>query len=106
MAGCRGIKRVPAFSEYVSDPAHPVPYTQDVHYIRTRDYMTDDQRFASRRADVLTFETDTFTSNLTSGGPITVDLRVSITGSDADFVVKVIDVFPGRFPLCGYAAAK
>lgn len=85
------------FSEYVSDPAHPVPYTQDVHYIRTRDYMTDDQRFASRRADVLTFETDTLTDNLTIGGPVTVDLRVSITGSDADFVVKVIDVFPDDF---------
>lgn len=85
------------FSEYVSDPAHPVPYTQDVHYIRTRDYMTDDQRFASRRADVLTFETDTLAESLTIGGPVTVDLRVSITGSDADFVVKVIDVFPDDF---------
>jgi putative CocE/NonD family hydrolase len=85
------------FSEYVSDPAHPVPYTQDVHYIRTRDYMTDDQRFASRRADVLTFETDTLTEDLTIGGTITADLRVNITGSDADFVIKVIDVFPDDF---------
>lgn len=85
------------FSEYVSDPAHPVPYTQDVHYIRTRDYMTDDQRFASRRTDVLTFETDTLTADLTIAGPVTADLRVSITGSDADFVVKVIDVFPDDF---------
>lgn len=85
------------FSEYVSDPAHPVPYTQEVHYIRTRDYMTDDQRFASRRTDVLTFETDTLTEDLTIAGPVTADLRVSITGSDADFVVKVIDVFPDDF---------
>lgn len=85
------------FCEYVSDPAHPVPYTQDVHYIRTRDYMTDDQRFASRRADVLTFETDTLTADLTIGGTVTADLRVSLTGSDADFVVKVIDVFPDDF---------
>jgi uncharacterized protein len=85
------------FCEYVSDPAHPVPYTQDVHYIRTRDYMTDDQRFASRRADVLTYETDTLTEDLTIGGTVTADLRVSITGSDADFVVKVIDVFPDDF---------
>lgn len=85
------------FCEYVSDPAHPVPYTQDVHYIRTRDYMTDDQRFASRRADVLTFETDTLTADLTIGGTVTADLRVSMTGSDADFVVKVIDVFPDDF---------
>lgn len=85
------------FSEYVSDPAHPVPYTQNVHYIRTRDYMTDDQRFASRRADVLTFETAPLTADLTIGGTVTADLRVSITGSDADFVVKVIDVFPDDF---------
>ena len=43
------------FDEYISDPAHPVPYTEDVHFDRTREYMTDDQRFASRRTDVLTF---------------------------------------------------
>lgn len=85
------------YTEYVSDPAHPVPYTQDVHYIRTRDYMTDDQRFASRRADVLTFETAPLTEDLTIGGTVTADLRVSVTGSDADFVVKVIDVFPDDF---------
>ena len=46
------------FDEYISDPAHPVPYTEDVHFKRTREYMTDDQRFASRRPDVLTYETD------------------------------------------------
>jgi putative CocE/NonD family hydrolase len=85
------------YTEYVSDPAHPVPYTQEVHYIRTRDYMTDDQRFASRRADVLTFETPPLTEDLTIGGTVTADLRVSVTGSDADFVVKVIDVFPDDF---------
>ncbi|NLR77515.1 CocE/NonD family hydrolase [Chitinophaga eiseniae] len=85
------------FSEYVSDPAHPVPYTGDVHYIRTRDYMTDDQRFAARRADVLTFETALLQEDLTIGGTITADLHVSVTGSDADFVVKVVDVFPDDF---------
>src|SRR5258708_655530 len=46
-----------SFSEYISDPAHPVPYTEDVHFHRTREYMTDDQRFAARRTDVLTFQT-------------------------------------------------
>lgn len=85
------------FSEYVSDPAHPVPYTEDVHYTRTRDYMTDDQRFASRRADVLTFQTDALTDEVTLAGPVVADLLTSITGTDADFVVKLIDVFPDNF---------
>ncbi|NML40147.1 CocE/NonD family hydrolase [Chitinophaga sp. G-6-1-13] len=89
------------YSEYVSDPAHPVPYTGDIHYIRTRDYMTDDQRFASRRSDVLTFETEPLTAPVTLGGAVTADLSVSITGTDADFVVKVIDVFPDDFSYPG-----
>ncbi|WP_259070442.1 CocE/NonD family hydrolase [Mucilaginibacter sp. X4EP1] len=84
----------PTFDAYISDPAKPVPYTQDVHYNRTRNYMTDDQRFASRRTDVLTFETDTLTSDLTLAGPVVADLLVSLSSTDADFVVKVIDVFP------------
>lgn len=85
------------FTEYISDPAHPVPYTEDVHFNRTREYMTDDQRFASRRPDVLTFQTDTLDEDLTLAGPVIADLKVSITGTDADFVVKVIDVFPDDF---------
>ncbi|MCY7420625.1 MAG: CocE/NonD family hydrolase [Chitinophagaceae bacterium] len=85
------------FSEYLSDPSKPVPYTEDVHFDRTREYMTDDQRFASRRPDVLVFETDTLTSDLTLAGPVVADLMVSITGTDADFIVKVIDVFPDKF---------
>ncbi|TWJ04520.1 hypothetical protein JN11_00229 [Mucilaginibacter frigoritolerans] len=84
----------PTFDTYISDPAKPVPYTQDVHYNRTRNYMTDDQRFASRRTDVLAFETDTLTSDLTLAGPVVADLMVSLSNTDADFVVKVIDVFP------------
>ena len=83
--------------EYVSDPAKPVPYTQDVHFRRTREYMTDDQRFAARRPDVLVFQTDTLTSDLTLGGPLVADLKVSLSGTDADFVVKLIDVFPDYF---------
>lgn len=85
------------FAEYVSDPSKPVPYTEDVHFRRTREYMTDDQRFASRRTDVLTFTTDSLTQDLTLAGPIIADLMVSTTGTDADFVVKVIDVFPDKF---------
>jgi putative CocE/NonD family hydrolase len=86
-----------SLDEYVSDPSHPVPYTEDVHFERTRDYMTDDQRFASRRPDVLTFETDTLQEDLTLTGVVTADLKVSLSSTDADFVVKVIDVFPDNF---------
>ncbi len=85
------------FSEYISDPAHPVPYTEDVHFNRTVAYMDDDQRFAGRRPDVLEFQTDILTEDLTIGGPVTADLKVSISSTDADFVVKVIDVFPDDF---------
>ena len=56
-----------SYSEYISDPAHPVPYTEDVHFRRTREYMTDDQRFASRRPDVLTFQTYPLEEDLTLG---------------------------------------
>jgi putative CocE/NonD family hydrolase len=85
------------YSEYTSDPAHPVPYAEDVHFNRTREYMTDDQRFASRRQDVLSFETPVLSEDLTVGGPVTADLKVSISTTDADFVVKLIDVFPDDF---------
>lgn len=86
-----------SFSDYVSDPAHPVPYTEDVHFLRTRDYMTDDQRFASRRPDVLTFQTDVLTKDLRLAGPVVANLLASISTTDADFVVKLIDVFPDDF---------
>lgn len=83
-----------SFEEFVSDPAHPVPYTEDVHLRRTREYMTDDQRFAARRPDVLTYSTPVLTEDLTVTGPIMAELLVTTTGTDADWVVKVIDVFP------------
>ncbi len=81
---------------YTSDPAHPVPYTEDVHNRRTREYMTDDQRFAERRPDVLTF-TMNIENDLTITGPVIANLLTSITTTDADFVVKLIDVFPDDF---------
>lgn len=87
-------REVVAFSEYVSDPSKPVPYTEDIHLNRTREYMTDDQRFAARRPDVLVFETPVMEKELHLAGPIVADLWVSTTGTDADFVVKLIDVFP------------
>ena len=85
------------FTEYVSDPNKPVPYTEDVHFKRTKEYMTDDQRFAARRPDVLTFETEVLSNDVTLAGPVIADLIVSMSGTDADFVVKVIDVFPDNF---------
>jgi uncharacterized protein len=87
----------PTFSEYVSDPAKPVPYTEDVHERRTNEYMTDDQRFAARRPDVLVFETDILSEDITLAGPVIADLLVSLSTTDADFVVKLIDVFPDDF---------
>ena len=91
------MKRPEYFSEYISDPAHPVPYTEDVHLDRTREYMTDDQRFASRRPDVLTFSSGILEDDITLAGPLVADLLVSISTTDADFVVKLIDVFPDEF---------
>jgi putative CocE/NonD family hydrolase len=87
-----------AFAEYLSDPAHPVPYQDRTHRKRTTDYMLDDQRFASRRPDVLTFQTDPLTEELTLAGPVLADLVASITTTDADFVVKLIDVYPHDTP--------
>jgi len=82
---------------YISDPAHPVPYTEDVHFGRTREYMTDDQRFASRRPDVLTYQTDELKDDITVAGVPAANLFVSLSTTDADFIVKIIDVFPDDF---------
>ena len=84
-----------AWSSYISDPASPVPHEGDTIKKRTREFMAADQRFAAQRSDVLVFSTDTLKENLTLAGPLVADLMVSITGTDADFVVKLIDVFPG-----------
>lgn len=83
---------------YVSDPANPVPYTQEVTIRRTREYMVEDQRFVAERPDVLVYRTDVLTEDITLVGPVTADLFVSTTGTDADFVVKLIDVYPDDAP--------
>jgi len=85
-----------SFDTYISDPAKPVPYSEEVHYDRTRNYMTDDQRFAARRTDVLAYQTDPLTKDVTLAGPVIADLMVSLSNTDADFVVKLIDVFPDK----------
>ncbi|MCX8019113.1 MAG: CocE/NonD family hydrolase [Chitinophagaceae bacterium] len=85
------------FSEYISDPDKPVPYTPEIHFNRTIEYMVGDQRFAARRPDILVFQSDILEEDVTLAGPVIADLKVSLSTTDADFVVKVIDVFPYDF---------
>lgn len=89
-----------AFDSYVSDPAKPVPYTNAYSFGYYQLYPLEDQRFASRRPDVLVYETEPLAEDLTLAGPIGVHLEVATTGTDADFIVKVIDVYPDT-PLAG-----
>jgi len=86
------------FDEYVSDPSKPVPATGEIGEGMPGDYMTYDQRFASRRTDVLTYQTEPLSNNVTIAGPITPVLRASTSGTDSDFVVKLIDVYPNDTP--------
>ena len=83
-----------SYEEYISDPNKPIPHSPRSINGWSYDFMHDDQRFASRRPDVLVFETDTLKEDITFTGPITVNLYVSTTGTDADWVVKLIDVYP------------
>jgi putative CocE/NonD family hydrolase len=89
-----------AVFEYISDPAKPVPYTSQTEGLTftPRRFMSDDQRHASRRPDVLTFETDVLTEEVVLAGEMMARLKVSMTGTDADFVVKLIDVYPNDHP--------
>jgi putative CocE/NonD family hydrolase len=91
-----GVK--PSFDEYTSDPAKPVPYTSEIRILRGSDYMYEDQRFAATRPDVLVYQTEVLTEDVTISGNVFADLFVSTTGTDADFVVKLIDVYPGNAP--------
>ena len=86
------------FDQYVSDPARPVPFINNIAIGMTREYMVDDQRFAARRPDVLVYQTDVLTNDLTVAGPLTASLLVSTSGTDSDFVVKLIDVYPDDAP--------
>ncbi len=102
---------------YTSDPAHPVPYRSVMEKGIDKIYMIDDQRFAAQRPDVLCFQTEPLEKDITLVGEIGVELWVDISTTDADFIVKVIDVFPddftwekeigsevmsGNFPVAGY----
>ena len=86
------------FDEYVSDPAKPVPFTEEISPGMTYNYMTSDQRFAARRTDVLVYETEPLEADFTIAGPITCDLRASTSGTDTDWVVKLVDEYPGGYP--------
>jgi len=85
--------------EYVSDPAHPVPFTP---YVAAADvpqrYMDDDQRFNTRRGDVLVYESEPLKEDVTVVGPVKPRLKIASTGTDSDFVVKLIDVYPEDYP--------
>ena len=84
----------PAFDAYVSDPNRPVPFIAYAAQGMPREYMVSDQRFASTRPDVLVYETEVLDSDVTFAGPLTANLSVSTTGTDADWVVKLVDVYP------------
>jgi len=99
---------VSGFNEYVSDPMNPVPYTQKIMRGYPRDFMTEDQRFASMRPDVLVYQTEPLTEDVTVAGDIKPSLFISSTGTDSDFVVKLIDVFPDEYeyPTTGKTTAN
>jgi putative CocE/NonD family hydrolase len=82
---------------FMSDPMKPVPYTEDnstTMGFTPHNYMSEDQRFAGRRPDVLVFQTDVLKDDVTLGGEIMAHLKVATTGTDADWIVKLIDVYP------------
>jgi putative CocE/NonD family hydrolase len=92
------VEGLDAFDEYVSDPAKPVPYTMEVTTSYPRSYPVHDQRFAAARPDVLVYETEPLEEDFTVVGPLKATLHVSTTGTDADWIVKLIDVYAGDFP--------
>lgn len=89
-------------STYVSDPSDPVPYYEASGLRRPKEYMVADQRFLSGRPDVLTFVSEPLEEDMTFVGPVDADLEVMLSTTDADFVVKLIDLFPEDDPLPGY----
>lgn len=86
-----------AFDEYVSDPWNPVPYTQKITIGYPVDFMTEDQRFVATRPDVLVYQTEPLKEELTVAGNIRPEIFISSSGTDSDFIVKLIDVFPDDY---------
>ena len=87
-----------ACDSFVSDPDKPVPWSQEIRTNQGHLWMVEDQRFASRRPDVLVYQSDVLAEDITIAGPIIASLCVSTTGTDADWIVKLIDVYPGGAP--------
>jgi putative CocE/NonD family hydrolase len=87
-----------AFDEYTSDPAKPVPFIDHIAIGMTVEYMVGDQRFAGRRPDVLVYQTPPLERDTTIAGPIRATLFVSTSGTDSDWIVKLIDVYPDDEP--------
>lgn len=87
-----------AFDQYVSDPAKPVPYVDWIEIGMSANYPLADQRFAARRTDVLVYQTEVLDSDVTLVGPVEVELVVSTSGTDSDWIVKLIDVYPADYP--------
>jgi len=83
---------------YYSDPNHPVPYTAETRLMRGWEYMVEDQRFAARRPDVLVFASEPLEEPVQVAGQLQANLFVKTSGTDADFIVKLIDVFPEDTP--------
>lgn len=92
------------FDEYISDPAHPVPFVPSLSTDMDPDYMSQDQRFAATRPDVLVYQSDVLNENVTIAGPVAPELFVSSSGTDSDWIVKLIDVYPEGTP--GIATAS
>ena len=86
------------FDEYISDPHKPVPFTPEISRGMTYNYMVEDQRQAASRTDVLAYETDPLESDVRIAGPLKATLYVSTSGTDSDFIVKLVDVYPGDAP--------
>ena len=87
-----------SFDEYVSDPNQPVPFVSYTTSSVPQEYMVADQRFAATRPDVLVYQTEPLEKDITVAGPVSPRLFVSTTGTDSDWVVKLIDVYPPDFP--------
>lgn len=83
-----------SYDEYISDPLKPVPFSKEIRNRMNIEYMIEDQRFSANRTDVLVYQTEELNNSITISGPLDVSLFVSVSGTDADFVVKVIDVYP------------
>ena len=85
------------YDQYISDPWNPVPYTEKITFNYPREFMTEDQRFAAARPDVLVYQTAPLENDVTVAGDIKPSLFISSSGTDSDFVVKLIDVFPDDY---------